>query len=193
MNRSIWLDMARGGMALVLLVQLGTGCGDSEGECGPGDAPAAGVSTTVDGVTILYGGFDSSPNNDCTAPGGPTSLSIHGFQSEPAPSVPFSITFCLPRPDQVGSEPVSLANAELVEVVDVSAELEGGCILVLDRSTPPSGTIRFAGYCGSGLSESGYAIELDGAVAGLRICAGMADEPVTMTLGGAAAVTAAAL
>lgn len=188
----MWLEAARGITVAALLMLLVPACGESEGECGPGDAPAAGVSATVDSVAITYGAFDSSPNNDCTAPGGPTSLSIHGFQREPVPSVPFSITFCLPRPDQLGSDPVSLADADLVQVVDVSAELPDGCILVLDSSAPPTGTIRFTGYCDSGLSESGYAIELDGAVSGVRICAGMADEPVTMTLGGAAAVTAAA-
>ena len=36
---------------------------------GPGAAPAAGITLTVGGETVTYGGFTSSVNNDCTITG----------------------------------------------------------------------------------------------------------------------------
>src|SRR5215467_6481382 len=59
------------------------GCGDDS--CGPGGAPATGMVAGGSGVTMTYGQFTASPNNDCpdsSAPAGVVSLSIEGLQTD---------------------------------------------------------------------------------------------------------------
>lgn len=162
--------------------------------CGPGDAPVTGVTVDIPGATIVYGGFTSSPNNDCTPPGGPTSLNLDGIQVDPTSDVDYHLTFCLPRPEELGDGPVSLDDTRLVQVMDVRAKLANGCRLDMDIATPPSGTIEMQGYCDGGLHAGGYAIALTGTVPGILTCDdedGMPQEqPVTITLGGTAAVEA---
>jgi hypothetical protein len=164
---------------------LGAGCAGQE--CGPGEAPAAGVNALLAGQSISYGGFTSSPNNDCSVPGAPTSLTLDGVQTDPAPSRTLHLTFCLPRPDRLGSGPVALDDTERVEVIDIFGELDDGCLFLLDRDVPPTGTIDFQGYCDQGLDAAGYAVVLDGTVAATNMCTG---ERVTVELGGSAAVQA---
>lgn len=176
------------------LCALAAGCGEDP-VCGPGSAPAAGISAAVAGEAVTYGGFTSSPNNDCPAPGGgPTSLTIEGTQAGLGPEERFSITLCLPRPDRLGGDPVPLSDTDLVQLVDVNARLADDCRLRLDYADAPQGTAGFAGYCDDGLHGSGYALTLDGEVAGTRICpdgmGGTTEEPVTITLTGSSAVEA---
>ena len=165
---------------------LAPGC--DEPVCGPGDAPPDGVVATVAGETIRYGAFTSSPNNDCTPPGrSVTSLTVDGRQLDPQPSIPFRITLCVPRPDDLGSDPVSLGDTERLQLVDVFAELADGCLVQLDRDSALSGSARFEGLCGDGVDTAGYAIALDADIPVTRMCDGQAD---TLTLSGRAAVAA---
>lgn len=185
------------GALATLCVLGGVGCGGDDAVCGPADAPPAGATVAIEGDPggIAYGAFTSSPNNDCPPPGGgPTSLTIEGTQTDLAPGERFSMVLCLPRPDEIGSAPVSLDDDQLVQLIDVNARLDGDCTLRLDASTPPSGTITFSGYCDDGNDGSGYALIFDGSAAGTRTCpdgaGGSTDEPATITLTGSVAVEA---
>src|SRR5688572_29815149 len=76
------------------------GCSDDD-SCGPGSAPAAGITLTVGGETVTYDGFTASENNDCTVQGsGVISVSVHGSQAGGSQA----LTLCLPRPDLLGVE-----------------------------------------------------------------------------------------
>ena len=80
-------------------------------------------------------------------------------------------------------------DGELFLVVDVSAELAGGCRAELDHAAPmAAGMVTLRGYCDGGLAESGFALEIAGSVAGRRLCADGTDEPVSMSLSGRVAV-----
>ena len=168
---------------------VATGCGSDD--CGPGDAPANGVTGQIGSDTVGFGQFNSSPNNDCNVPGGGVSLTLDGVQTAPT-ETGVHITFCLPQPAELGKGPVSLADTTMVEVIDVFARV-GDCITQIDRRAPPTGTIEFIGYCDGGTHSGGYAISLSGTVSGTRTCtssdAGAAEE-VTIELGGSASVLA---
>jgi hypothetical protein len=169
-----------------------SGCGDDE-NCGPGEAAADGIQIEVDGQTLSYGNFTSSPNNDCPDPGGgPTALTIEGEQVFPATSATFHLTFCLPSPDDIGESPIALSGDDRVQVIDVSGEIDG-CRVFRDASQTPSGTIAFIGYCDDGLHPGGYALELSGSVPALRACAidaGTGQDSVTLDVSGRAAIDA---
>ncbi len=186
------------GAIFAILCLCSMGCGsDEEGPCGPGELTATGVTITIPGQTIRYDQFTSSANNDCTPTGGPTSLTLDGIQVDPMTDVAFSMAFCLPRPVELSSGTVSLADDRLIELIDVRASLEDGCRLDIDRSIAPTATITFQGYCQNGLHPDGYAIELSGTTAGFLVCddgnGGSSQEPVTLTFGGAAVVEALSL
>ncbi|HWN67561.1 MAG TPA: hypothetical protein VNM90_07965 [Haliangium sp.] len=202
---------ARGRVAILsaLMAALAPGCGGDGGGgpdasvavCGPADAPPDGVTVAIPGATVSYGGFTSSPNNDCPpAEGGPTSLTLEGLQTDLAAGQRFSMVLCLPRPAQIevtglgAPTTVDLDNDRLVQLIDVNAALADDCRLRRDSAMLPSGTITFAGYCEAGLATAGYALTFDGSVPGVRRCpdgqGGFTEEPVTITLGGAVAVQA---
>ncbi len=170
------------GAALVVALAL-VGCGNDDIQCGPEDAPANGMTMTVGSDTVSFDRWTSSPNNDCSVDGHPTSLTLDGIQEGGT----FHIAFCLPRPDDLGGV-TQLSDTNLIEIVTVSAEI-GGCTVVLDPMNPATGTIEFAGYCSDGLSDGGYAVELNGSVNGIQTC-NMMDTPVTIQLGGRFAVEA---
>ncbi|MBZ0233916.1 MAG: hypothetical protein K8M05_16430 [Deltaproteobacteria bacterium] len=166
------------------------GCGDDD-SCGPGDAPADGITLTIDGETVTYGGFTASENNDCTVNGsGVISVSVHGTQVGGTSS----LTLCLPRPDLLGADPVPLVPSrptpmpdDRAMVIDSSAALAGGCTAQKDLTMMPSGTARFLGYCDGGTSAAGYALELAGIVPLVKTC-GATMENVSGTLAGTVAV-----
>ena len=175
------------------LAALGA-CGDDGGPvCGPGDAPADGLTLTIDGEAITFGGFTASVNNDCTiAASGVISVSIHGQQVGGAGA----ITLCLPRPDLIdeGAD-IAIVGARLppdaadrVQLVDASATLASGCTVLRDPAVAPAATARFLGYCGDGSGASGYALGWRGTVPLRRSCpAGM--DAISGTAGGRVAVT----
>ncbi|HUQ08179.1 MAG TPA: hypothetical protein VM261_37050 [Kofleriaceae bacterium] len=183
--------------ALGLAFGLGAalaGCSDDDGNCGPGTAPADGITMTVGGETVTYGGFTASPNNDCrlaNAPAGVISVTVEATQVGGT----FPFVLCLPRPDLLGADAVSLTpsrptpiETDRVMMVDSSASLSGGCTVAKDVTQMPSGTARFLGYCDGGKSTAGYAIELSGTVPLVRTCGGTM-ENVTGTITGTVAVT----
>lgn len=177
---------------LAALLCVSAGCGDDQ-VCGPGEATADAITVDVAGESLSYGNFTSSANNDCPDEDGvPTALTIEGEQTSPTPSRRFVMTFCLPSPDEIGSDPVPLAGDARLEVVDSSGEA-GGCIISRDSSMPATGTISFVGYCDDGVNGQGYAIQIDGAIPGIRTCpvdAGPGEDAVTLTISGQAAVSA---
>lgn len=195
----LWLVMRRSPfpsrteLALVLVAGAAAlaGCGDDD-SCGPGSAPAAGITLTVGSETVTYGGFTASENNDCTVQSsGVISVSVHGAQTGGSSS----LTLCLPRPDLLGAEAVPLVPSrptpmpdDRAMVIDSSAALAGGCTVQKDVTMTPTGTARFLGYCDGGNNSAGYAIELTGTVPLVRTCGATMDN-VTGTLAGTVAVT----
>ncbi len=173
------------------LAALSVGCPGDDDSCGPGGAPAAGITLTVGGETITYGEFTASVNNDCTISGsGVISVSVHGSQTGGSQA----LTLCLPRPDLLGVEPVLLVPSRVppladdrAMVIDSSAALAAGCTVQKDVTMAPSGTARFVGYCDSGAHPSGYALELTGTVPLVRTCGATMDN-VIGTLAGTVAV-----
>lgn len=101
--------------------------------------------------------------------------------------MPFAITFCLPRPDIIDDQPVTIDDPETLQVIDVFAELADGCLAVLDRAMPATGTATFAGYCEDGLAEAGYTIGFDATIPVTRMCDG---QSTTIALSGRADVEA---
>lgn len=160
-----------------------TACGNDSIECGPGDAPANGATVTVNGDTVSFDRWTSSPNNDCSEAGHPTSLTLDGIQVGGA----FHMTFCMPRPDELGGV-TNLSDSFLIQVISVSAQVNG-CNVIMDSQATATGTIDITGYCSDGLNSDGYAVELDGSIPGTQTCGGV-DTPVTMELGGRVSVEA---
>ena len=180
-------------VAVALLAALaGGGCGDDGATCGPGAAPAAGLTITVDGEVVTYGGFTSSINNDCTIAGsGVISVSVHGTQVGGTGA----LTLCLPRPDLLGGDPVPLAPTRLppdpadrVHLVDASATLAAGCTLARDPAAAPAATATFTGYCAGGADPAGYALAVSGTVGLKRTCLA-GTTSVTGAVDGTVAVT----
>jgi len=166
---------------------------DAGAECGPGDAPADGVTVAGGGgepAGASFGQLHSSPNNDCTAPhGGPTSLTIQGAQTDPADPARF-LVLCLPSPDQIGDAPIPLDDDARVQLIDLAAAPADGCRLALDRDRAPSGEITFSGFCADGTDPAGYALAFSGSVPLLRTCGEDEAEAIDAELGGSAAVIA---
>lgn len=163
------------------------GCGDDA--CGPGDAPAVGLTAASADVTLTYGNLSSLAGNDCPAadaPAGVVSLSIEGTQD----GGPGLITLCVPRPDLLveGNRTLgtSLSMAD-VRIFDLSGEADG-CTFALDSSRPPTGTAVGLGVCGNGADPAGFALELDGALSLRRTCGATLDS-VAVTLTGRVAVS----
>lgn len=182
-------------LALVAGLALAA-CGDDGGdaECGPGTAPPAGIvvkPAATDGAG--FGQVRSSPNNDCTPPGGDAvSLTIQAAQTEPADDTRF-LVLCLPRPDRIGSDPVALDDSETVQLVDLLATPADGCRLALDRDRAPSGDITFSGFCEDGVHPDGYALAFSASVPLLRTCGEEDPEPVDAALTGSASVVSGSL
>jgi hypothetical protein len=181
---------ARSLTIIALAIALATiGCGGDE-VCGPGEIAATGATATVGSDSVTYGDFWSSPNNDCSQMGHPTSLTLEGKQVDGN----FFLTFCIPRPDEIGADPIALDDLELIEVITVSGDIGGGCLITRDPAVTPTGTIEFIGYCDEGLAAEGYAIRLSGTVGGTRTCtgtdAGTTMEPITIDVAGEVAVEA---
>lgn len=190
---SRWSFPSSTDVALVVVLSAAlAGCSDDGTSCGPGDAPADGITLTVGGETVTYGSFTASVNNDCTDfASGVISVSIHGSQIGGTGA----LTLCLPRPDLIGAEAVPFSPTRLppaagdrLQLVDASATLAGGCTVARDAAATPAASATFTGYCGGGADPAGYALGLDGAVNLMRTCPGGGDA-VTAAVAGAAAVT----
>jgi hypothetical protein len=105
----------------------------------------------------------------------------------------FPLTFCVRKETAVRSgQAISLADAEALQVVDVSARDTAGCRYGKDAGAPDlMGTLVFAGFC----TEAGavYNLTVDGSLAGIKTCdvAGgpPASETVRLGLAGTVSVT----
>jgi hypothetical protein len=176
----------------LVVVAAAAACGSSPTDTctGPGDAGVNGVTVSVGpgGAMASYGSFIWGENNDCPATGSQViSVTIRG----PQIGAPGGIGLCLPRPDLVGSDPIPLADRTRVQLVTVSATVlgpvvGGTCTTELAASPPPTGTVRFAGFCTR--AGAAFAMTFSGEVAGRRTCGATVDD-VTMSLGGTVAVT----
>ena len=170
----------------LVLVGLLAACSDDGGDdvtCGPGDAPADGITLTGDGIEVRYQALRAGPNNDCpdSDPSAPTSMTIVGTQTDSgAPLV-----LCVSRPDRWGNTATPLGTAIVVEDADGVA---GGCTLNTSKDTAaPTGTARAEGYCGDGLDPAGFALVIDAEVA-VTVRCGDAEQTRRLRLTGRAAV-----
>ena len=168
------------------------GCPGPEPVCGAGDAPADGLTAVEGGVTIRYGDFMASANNDCPAPGGGvTSVTVFGHQIEPTGNA--VIAFCLPRPDALSGEidlvPVHepALDSDRVQVVDVEGVPDADCRWSFEGE--PDGTATFEGFCDNGAHADGFALTLDATLPAVKTCTGDPDADVEVTLAGTVAVT----
>ena len=178
--------------ALALLAALAlAGCGGGDETCGPASSTTDEVDLApAEGEPVVFGEFHSSANNDCTAPGGgPTSLTIQGTQVDPADPTRF-LVLCLPSPDLIGDQPVSIADDSLVQLIDLVAIAADGCRVELDRDRAPSGAVSFGGYCDDGSDPAGYALSFDVQVPVLRTCGEDEPEAIEAVLDGSAPVVA---
>jgi hypothetical protein len=190
-DRPVRRRRRRAGAAAALLLCALTGCpgGDTGPRCGAPDAGLPGLSLRAGSDQVRFGNFSASANNDCPPPGGAavTSVTIDGVQTDPPAS--FHLTLCLPRPDRLTDGPLPLSD-ERVQLVNVNAQLPGGCTLLLDSAAAPDGTITFSGYCGNGTDRAGYAMALEATLEGKRTCPGSGETAVDIQLSGSTAVQA---
>jgi hypothetical protein len=148
---------------------LGACSGDT---CGPTSAPVDGLTLAGTGVDVAYTMLGASGNNDCPETGAPStvvSLTIAGTQRGGS----FPITLCVPRPDRLSAAPVALGTA--VQIVDLSADLGGGCTLTKATTGAITGTASVTGLCGAGEDPAGFALSIDGVVPMKRTCAAGTD------------------
>lgn len=174
---------------LVAVVALAPACDDDE-TCGVGSAPASGLVASATGVTLTYGDLSSLSGNDCpdpAAPSGVVSLSIEGRTADGTGLV----TFCIPRPDQLGSGARALGNTPTmadVRVIDLTG-MAAGCSYDFESTLPaPTGTVTASGVCANGTDPAGFALTIDGTVTVTRTCGATVDS-VALTLAGTVAVT----
>lgn len=163
------------------------GCGDDD--CGPGGAPASGLTVSSAEVSLVYGGLSALAGNDCPdpdAPAGVVSVSIEGRTADDTGLV----TLCIPRPDLLmeGGRTLgtALSTAD-VRIFDLGGTVDG-CTYALDTTRPPLGTATGTGVCSNGNDPAGFAIEIDGNVSLRRTC-GPAIDLVAVALSGRVAVS----
>jgi hypothetical protein len=160
-----------------------------------GDATADGLTGSAGGDTVTYGDLVAATNNDCPAPSPPSgvvSVTVFGRQQSPAGNAVISL--CLPRPDLLGDgTQVALAEAhqpaldsDRAQLVDVEGAPDADCRWSL--AGPPDGTARFDGFCDDGADPAGFALTLDATVPVTKVCAGVPDETIELTLAGTVAV-----
>ena len=179
-------------VAGALAVASVTGCGGGD-QCGPGSAPASGLTAAGQGVALTFGQLTGGLNNDCpdsNAPPGVTSLTIIGSQTDGSGQAVGQFTLCIGRPDQLASEPQTLGGdiaGVQARVVDVTGT-SGDCMLSLDTTQPIMGTASTTGLCDNGSSAAGFALTLAGSLSLSRICGGTPTDSVATTLSGTVAV-----
>jgi hypothetical protein len=174
-------------LALALVVCVA--CSDpADNPCGAtADAAPTGITGSVGGDVVTYGEFQSSENNDCPATDSTViSVTIEATQVGPTTCTP-SCTFnlCLPRPDLLNGETVSLADPDRIRV-DTLATRSGDCVTVRSTRAAPSGTATFRGFCTT--AGTRWVLALDGMVPATRTCGAGAPEDTEIELSGEANV-----
>jgi hypothetical protein len=175
--------------ALAALAALAAACSDGSKTCGAAQpATAEATLVTAGAEAFRYADFHAAMAGDCPVElrG---SVTITGRQV----GSDFPLTFCVRREKDVKTgEPISLADAGFIEVVDVSALDPAGCSYEKDSGATPAGTITFDGFCTTG--GTAFNLTLAGSIAGVRTCpasdAGPSSStPVTLALAGSVLVT----
>jgi len=167
---------------LVISSSLAACSGD---DCGSAGSSEYGLVASSDQVMLAFGDLVSSANNDCPATDAPTgvvSLTITGTQM-PGSGGSGLVTFCIPRPDQLGGDQ-PLGSA--IKIVDLSG-MDATCSYKLDSSHLPTGKASFLGVCSNGTDKTGFGIVFDG-FAGLTRTCGTTIDSVSVGLTGNVAV-----
>lgn len=154
--------------------------------CGPGTAAPDALELAGTGVDVKYGALSASANNDCpdvSPPAGVVSLTISGTQTTSS----FPVTFCIPRPDRLESGATAMLGTD-VKIVDLAADIGGGCTLAPAASMAPSGTVVATGMCGNGTDGAGFALRFDGIVPMKRTCGAQVDI-LDLALSGTVAIS----
>jgi hypothetical protein len=166
---------------LVISSSLG-GCSD---DCGSPGSAVYGLVVSSDQVMLAYGDLLAGANNDCPAadaPSGVVSLTISGTQM-PGSGGSGLVTFCIPRPDQLGSDQ-PLGSA--VKISDLSG-MDATCSYALDHSHLPTGSAHGTGVCSNGTDKAGFGLVFDGFIGLTRTC-GTTVDSVSVGLTGNVAV-----
>jgi hypothetical protein len=175
----------------LLALALVSSCGGGGDTCGAKE-PAAGEADLVStgGEIFRYHNLHAALAGDCPlVTGSRGSVTITGQQLDTG----FPLTFCVRRENDVQSgQPIQLADATFIQVVDVSARDAAGCTYRQDLAAVPTGTISFDGFCTTGGTQ--YNLTLAGSIGGVRTCpagdAGpMSSTAVPLTLAGTVLVT----
>jgi hypothetical protein len=172
---------------------LALGVAAAASACGPGTtcgtdkAPTYGLMASGNAVSLLYGAFSASANNDCPMPGAPSgvvSLTLEGSQMGGGGIM----TICVPRPDLLASE--ELAIGASVQIIDFTGTASD-CDYMLDPASTPSGSAKGIDECNNGTNKNGFALEVTGSATLIQECNGTSNN-VVVSLSGTTAVTAAA-
>lgn len=184
MSRSPYLSSIS--VALVAILATGAACCGGGGDtCGPGAAAANGAELAGTGVDVRYTMLQALVNNDCpdpAAPSGVISVTISGTQEGTA----FPFTLCIPRPDRLATEPLALGTD--VKIVDLSANIGGGCTLDRATSQAPTGTVTATGVCNNGKDPAGFALTFDNGIVPMRRTCGAQVDVLDLALTGTVAV-----
>ena len=104
---------------------------------------------------------------------------------------PGFVVFCLPRPHEVGSDPISFDDTQQIDMISFLGRDTGGCSVVLDGDRPlGDATTQLDGFCDDGASPDGFAMTLAGSLPFTRTCVDV-DEPIEATLAGTVRVDSA--
>ncbi len=140
-------------------------------------------------LAVTYGNLSSLSGNDCpdpAAPDGVVSLSIEG-QALGGTGL---VTFCIPRPDLLGSGNRTLGNTAMgdVRVIDLQATTATCSYRARSTLPAPTGTVTATGVCDNGTNPAGFALSIDGALMVERTCGATVDQ-IPITIAGRVAVT----
>lgn len=157
---------------------LVAGCGDDD--CGPSpEATAQGLTLSSADVTLTYGNFTSSANNDCRdpmAPDGVISLTLEGTQTGTSQL----ITLCIVRPDLLTKMDTQIGDG--LRIIDLYGEKDG-CTYMYVGSPPATGTVHSSGMCDNGTNDAGYGLAFDGNLLLRRDCSTTVDT-IAVEIGG---------
>jgi hypothetical protein len=154
-------------------------------DCGSPGSAEYGLVVSSDQVMLAYGDLVAGANNDCPASDAPTgvvSLTVSGTQM-PGSGGSGLVTFCIPRPDQLGADQ-PLGSA--VKIIDLSG-MDATCSYALDHSHLPTGSAHGTGVCSNGTDKAGFGLVFDGFIGLTRTC-GTTVDSVSVGLTGNVAV-----
>ena len=155
---------------------VATAC--SGDDCGSPGSAVYGLVVSSDQVMLSYGDLLAGANNDCPASDAPTgvvSLTVSGTQMPVSGSGAGGnglVTFCIPRPDQLGADQ-PLGSA--IKIIDLSGS-DATCSYALDHTHLPTGSAHGLGVCGNGTDKTGFGLVFDGFIGLTRTCGSNVDS-----------------